>query len=218
MSLPAAFIFDMDGLMLDSEPLYQAAWQAAAHELGYQLDAELYLSLVGRSSDEADRTFRQVFGETFPTEQFNRLWDEQWQNLLTAQGVALKPGLLSLLSWIEQQHIPKGVGTSSNAAEAEQCLSLAGIRDRFSILVTVDHVAHGKPEPDIFLAAAKELGQAPDQCWVLEDSNAGVQAAAAAGMPVIMVPDLQVPTVAAKATAAQIFPSLHEVLAWLQSL
>jgi beta-phosphoglucomutase family hydrolase len=218
MPLPKALIFDMDGLMLDSEPLYQEAWQAAAQELGYPIDAELYMSLIGRSSAEADRMFGQIFGAAFPVREFNQRWDELWRRLIQEKGIALQPGLLPLLDWVEQQDIPKAVGTSSNRAEAEACLSLAGIRDRFSIIVTVDQVAAGKPEPDIFLAAAQQLAQAPEQCLVLEDSNAGVQAAQAAGMAVIMVPDLQVPTAATTAIARRILPSLHEVLTWLQRL
>lgn len=218
MPLPTALIFDMDGLMLNSEPLYQAAWQAAARELGYDLNAELYLSLVGRSSVEADRAFQQIFGERFPVEKFNDRWDELWRQLIKTQGVPLQAGLLPLLDWVDQQAIPKAIGTSSNSAEAELCLSLAGIRDRFSTLVTVDQVAAGKPAPDIFLAAAAQFQVDPAHCLVLEDSNAGVQAAKAAGMSVVMVPDLQTPTAASVAIAQHIFPSLTDVLAWLQRL
>lgn len=218
MTFPEALIFDMDGLMLNSEPLYQAAWQAAAHELGYSLDADLYLSLVGRSSAEADRVFLQIFGDQFPVSDFNHRWDEHWRALIQQRGVELQPGLLPLLDWVEQQGTPKAVGTSSNATEAELCLSLAGIRDRFATVVTVDQVAAGKPAPDIFLAAAQRLGHSPARCLVLEDSNAGVQAAQAAGMSVVMVPDLQTPTATSQAIASQILASLHEVLAWLQSL
>lgn len=218
MPLPTALIFDMDGLMLDSEPLYHEAWRTAAQALGYQLDDDLYLSLVGRSSAEADRAFRHKFGHDFPVATFNQRWEACWQALLEKRSVRLQPGLLPLLDWVEQQQLPKAVGTSSNSAEAERCLELAGIRDRFSIVVTVDQVAAGKPAPDIFLAAAHRLDVLPNACLVLEDSNAGVQAAGMAGMSVVMVPDLQVPTPASQAIAAQILPSLHEVLAWLQSL
>jgi HAD superfamily hydrolase (TIGR01509 family) len=218
MITPQALIFDMDGLMLNSEPLYQQAWQAAAQDLGFTLETELYLSLVGRSSAEADRLFVDLFGDQFPVETFNHRWEAQWRSLVQQQGIPLQPGLLPLLDWAEQQNLPKAVGTSSNAAEAELCLGLAGIRDRFAAIVTVDQVTAGKPAPDIFLAAAAQLGIPPADCLVLEDSNAGVQAAVAAGMSVVMVPDLQVPTAASRATAEQIFASLHEVLAWLRSL
>ncbi len=215
-TLPQAILFDMDGLMLDSECLYQEAWKRAAAELGYTLDADLYLSLVGRSNAEAERTFAQVYGADFPTVAFRAGWDAHWHELVAQQGIPLKPGLLALLDWVEQQSLPKAVGTSSNQAEAEVCLTAAGIRDRFATVVTVDQVQAGKPAPDIFLTAAQRLGVPPDQCLVLEDSNAGVAAAQAAGMAVIMVPDLQTPTAASTAIALHIYPSLHGVLSWLQ--
>lgn len=216
MTVSQALIFDMDGLMLDSEPLYQRAWQTAAQELGFVLENDLYLSLVGRSSEEADCMFVRTFGEKFPVQEFNRRWDQHWRSLIRQQGIKLQPGLLPLLDWVEQQGIPKAVGTSSNATEAELCLSMAGIRDRFDAIVTVDQVQVGKPAPDIFLAAASKLGKSPSQCLVLEDSNAGVQAAHAAGMTVIMVPDLQVPTAASQVISRQICDSLDEVLTLMQ--
>lgn len=215
-ALPEAILFDMDGLMLDSECLYQAAWKAAAADLGYALDTALYLQLVGRSNAEAERAFVEVYGDDFPVEAFDQRWETRWHDLVEAQGIALKPGLLALLDWVEQRKIPKAVGTSSNAAEADLCLQTAGIRDRFSIVVTVDQVAAGKPAPDIFLEAANRLAVAPAQCLVLEDSNAGVKAAHAAGMAVIMVPDLQTPTAESTALAAAIYPSLKDVLSHLQ--
>ena len=141
-----------------------------------------------------------------------------WRQLIAVKGVRLQPGLLPLLDWVEHCALPRAVGTSSNREEAELCLTLAGIRDRFSTLVTVDQVAAGKPAPDIFLAAAQKLGLPPAQCLVLEDSNAGVAAAQAAGMTVIMVPDLQVPDATSTAIAQEIFPSLNDVLTWLQGI
>ncbi|HEY9890174.1 MAG TPA: HAD family phosphatase [Candidatus Obscuribacterales bacterium] len=216
MARPTALIFDMDGLMLDSEPLYQAAWQAAAQDLGFTIAGELYQSLVGRSSTEADRLFVEMFGDEFPVAVFNERWDQRWRELIKTQGVALQPGLLPLLDWVGEQGLPKAVGTSSNTTEAELCLTVAGIRDRFTTLVTVDQVGIGKPAPDIFLEAARRLGVTPAECLVLEDSNAGVQAAIAAGMGVVMVPDLQVPTAQSTAMSTAIFDSLHDVLAWLQ--
>lgn len=216
MVFPQAILFDMDGLMLDSESLYQAAWKTAAAELGYTLETELYLSLVGRSNAEATRAFGEVFGAEFPTDPFNQAWHTHWLTLVQSQGIPLKSGLLALLDWVDQQQIPKAVGTSSNAEEAAICLSTAGIRDRFATVVTVDQVANGKPEPDIFLEAAQRLGIEPARCLVLEDSNAGVTAAHQAEMAVIMVPDMQIPTPASQATALQVFASLEEVLAWLK--
>lgn len=215
MAWPTAILFDMDGLMLNSEQLYQTAWKVAAADLGYELSNALYLSLVGRSNAEAERAFAQVYGPTFPMAAFKASWQAHWQTLVQTQGIPLQPGLLELLDWLEQRRMPKAVGTSSNREEAEICLAAAGIGDRFSTVVTVDQVAAGKPEPDIFLEAAHRLRIQPSQCLVLEDSHAGVKAAAAAGMKVIMVPDLQEPTAETRAIALHIYPSLHEVLGWL---
>lgn len=216
MMQPQAVLFDMDGLMLDSECLYQEAWQTAASELGYALDTVVYLSLVGRSNAEAEVTLVKVFGQNFPVTEFNHRWEARWRELVQSKGISLKPGLLPLLDWLEQQTVPKAVGTSSNSTEAQLCLTTAGIRDRFAAVVTADQVAAGKPAPDIFLEAAHRLEANPADCLVLEDSNAGVQAAQTAGMAVAMVPDLQSPTEASQAIALKVLPSLHEVLTWLQ--
>lgn len=216
-SWPQAILFDMDGLMLDSECLYQTAWKLAAGELGYQMDEALYLSLVGRSNAEAERAFVELFGDDFPVEEFGHRWEQLWQELINHQGIPLKPGLLELLDWLEVCRIPKAVGTSSNAAEAHLCLTRTGLWERFLTVVTVDQVGQGKPAPDIFLEAARQLGISPQSCLVLEDSNAGVAAANAGGMTVAMVPDLQTPTTESAAIATAIFTSLHEVLDWLSS-
>jgi HAD superfamily hydrolase (TIGR01509 family) len=210
-----AILFDMDGLMLDSESLYQQAWKQAAAELGYDLDDAVYLSLVGRSNAEAERAFVQLYGTDFPVETFRVRWEQRWQALVQIVGIPLNPGLLELLNWIETHGLLKAVGTSSNQAEATLCLQTAGIADRFAAIVTVDQVAAGKPAPDIFQAAAQRLTVNPSHCLVLEDSNAGVQAAQGAGMAVVMVPDLQTATIASEAIALQIFESLHEVRLWL---
>ncbi|MBF2035653.1 MAG: HAD family phosphatase [Leptolyngbyaceae cyanobacterium T60_A2020_046] len=215
--LPKAFIFDMDGLIFDSELLYFEACQRAAAQLGYTVDQSLFLQLVGRSNDSAEAFFLEVFGATFPVHQFDRLWDAEWHGLFNTKGIAFKPGLLSLLDWLEHHTIPKAVGTSSRQEEAHQCLKATGIFERFSTVVTVDQVSAGKPAPDIFLEAARRLNIAPQDCLVLEDSNAGVMAAQAAGMSVVMVPDLQSPTPQSRAIARQIFPSLIEVHQWLET-
>ena len=218
MMQPKAIVFDMDGLMLDSECLYQEAWRTAANELGYELEAAIYSGLVGLSNAEAEAAFTKIFGRDFPVMEFSQRWQVHWQELVKSKGITLKPGLLPLLDWLEQQAVPKAVGTSSHSTEAQLCLSMARIRDRFATIVTVDQVAAGKPAPDIFLEAANRLGVEPSECLVLEDSNVGVQAAQTAGMTVVMVPDLQLPTDASHAIALAIFPSLHDVLNWLQTL
>ena len=217
-SFPAAIIFDMDGLMLNSEIIFYNAWKTELINLGYDeaLDESTYLQLVGYSNDRAEQLLLQLLGDDFPIAQFRNGWMTRWETM-AAQGIPVKPGLASLLNWLDEIELPKAVGTSSGDHEAQISLKSTGLWSRFDAIITVDQTNAGKPAPDIFLAAAQALNKPPSQCLVLEDSNAGVQAAIAAGMEVIMVPDLQVPTDYAQQRALSIVSSLHQVLDHLQS-
>ena len=213
---PEAIIFDMDGLMLNSEVIFHEAWQTTLVDLGYEpLDEATALQLVGCSNDLAENLLFTRLGADFPVEHFRSSWLARWESL-AAQGIPLKPGLDPLLAWLDHVGLPKAVGTSSGDYEAQISLKSTGLWPRFQAIVTVDQAGNGKPAPDIFLAAAKALTVAPEKCLVLEDSNAGVQAAVAAGMSVLMVPDLQTPTAYAQRHALKIVSSLHDVLGHLQ--
>ena len=136
----------------------------------------------------------------------------------TREGIALKPGLLDLLDWLEARRIPKAVATSTRRDRAQAKLARTALLPRFVALVGGDEVARGKPEPDIFLAAAARLGEAAQHCLVLEDSEPGVRAALAAGMTPIMVPDLHAPSDDLVALEPLILESLAEVPAQLAAL
>lgn len=214
---PRAIIFDMDGLMLNSEVIFHQAWQQTLINLGYKaLDRSTYLQLVGCSNNRAEQLLVELLGDNFPVERFHAGWTARWETL-AAQGIPMKPGLEALLDWLESINLPKAVGTSSSDREAEISLHSTGLWPRFKAVVTVDKAGgEGKPAPDIFLTAAEVLDIAPSHCLVLEDSNAGVQAAVAAGMQAIMVPDLQTPTDYSQQHAFRIVSSLHAVLEHLQ--
>lgn len=215
-TFPDAIIFDMDGLMLNSEVIFHAAWQATLMDLGYEpLDEATALQLVGCSNDLAENLLISQLGPNFPVEHFRSGWLARWESLVT-QGIPIKPGLEPLLDWLDKIDLPKAVGTSSGEHEANISLKRTGLWPRFQAIVTVDQADKGKPAPDIFLNAAKALTVAPEKCLVLEDSNAGVQAAVSAGMPVLMVPDLQTPTAYTQHNALKIVSSLHDVLDHLQ--
>ncbi|MEO0458061.1 MAG: HAD family phosphatase [Cyanobacteria bacterium P01_A01_bin.114] len=216
LTRPKAIIFDMDGLMLDSESIYHLAWQQAVTSLGYEFDSQLYLSLVGHSNVEAEQLMGQFFGDTFPFQTFRTAWTAYWHEHVQNHSIPVKSGLLELLDLLESYPIPKAVGTSSNLQEAEISLKGANLWHRFAHVVTVDQVAAGKPAPDIFLRAVQKLGVPPGDCLVLEDSNAGVKAASTAGIPVIMVPDLQPPSPEAQRQVCAIATSLHKVCDFLK--
>jgi HAD superfamily hydrolase (TIGR01509 family) len=209
---PRAVIFDMDGLLLDSEPVYRVTWQNAAAELGCPIDDEFYARFVGRGNDEAERLLAQRFGDALPLDEFRKRWHRDWDERLAASPLARKPGAIELLDFLDERRIPKALATSSPRDLALRCLG--DLAARFDALAFGDEVEHSKPAPDLFLLASQRLGIAPVDCLVLEDSEAGVRAARAAGMEVIMIPDLVPPSEEIAAMAACVCTSLHDLTVW----
>jgi HAD superfamily hydrolase (TIGR01509 family) len=206
---PRAVIFDMDGLLLDSEPLYRVTWQTAAAEMGCPIDDELYEHFVGRGNDEADRILRDRFGDKLPLEEFRTRWRRDWDERLERTLLARKPGAIELLDLLDERGIPKGLATSTPRAVALRCLG--DLVSRFVAFAFGDEVEHSKPAPDLFLLASQRLGVMPEHCLVLEDSEAGVRAARAAGMDVIIVPDLVEPSPEIAAMVVRVCRSLVDV-------
>lgn len=189
----SAVIFDMDGLMLDTERIAQAAWQRAGAELGYSLPDEIYLQAVGRTAPATELLFRGHLGQDAPFEAIYQRKQQYYHEAIEQGQVPLKTGLLELLDHLDELALPKAVATSTARPLAEQKLRATGLFERFPIIVCGNEVPNGKPAPDIFLAAAAKLNVDPAHCLVLEDSPAGIRAAHAAGMLAIHIPDL-IPT------------------------
>ena len=205
-----AVIFDMDGLMLDTESLYRAAWQQAAAEFGYTLSDAVHSRIMGRNTAGADQIVREEFGAAFPLDAF-RTRRRELEAIFQSKASPKKPGLDELLDFLDSRGIPKAVATSTLRKIAVPQLVAAGLLNRFSAIATGDDVTNGKPAPDLFLLAAGRLSVDPADCLVLEDAEPGVIAAHRAGMRVYIVPDLAPPPEPAKQLANGLFDSLTDV-------
>jgi HAD superfamily hydrolase (TIGR01509 family) len=215
MSDCRAAIFDMDGLMLDTERIDYAACRRASAAMGHALEADLYMRTIGRTSVDTRRIFMEHYGDSFPYEAFRRQWREARAHIVAGEGIALKPGLLELIDHLRATRVRLAVATSTVRADALRLLTDAGLLPQFDALVCGDEVEQGKPAPDLFLKAAGLLGIGPAECVVLEDSEPGARAAHAAGMRVIVVPDLKPPSADVAALCVAVCRTLHDVQRFL---
>lgn len=207
--VPDAVLFDMDGLMLDSERAMLETWREAARSESIQADDALWLSMVGVHDRASFAMLAQRLGEEAATRlraTNDRLYDQR-----VAAGLPRKPGLLELLDLLDAHGVPKAVATSTRRDRAIRKLSASGLIERFAVIVTGSDVEHPKPAPDIYLLAALRLGVDPRRCLVLEDSEPGVRAALAAGATPIQVPDLVAPGEALLGLGHRVVASLDQV-------
>ena len=211
-----AILFDFDGLMVDSEPHSIASWRAVLRERGAEIDAATLDQLLGLRLDETSRLLVERFSLTAsPAELGKAKTDYQIAHL--AGNVRAMPGLKSLLDAIDRRGLRKAIASSGKRRYLEAALQAVGLAGRFSVIVSGDDVARGKPAPDVFLEGARRLGCSPAACLVLEDAPNGLQAAKAAGMRVVAIPndqsrqldlsvaDWQLPSLAA---VAELLPSI----------
>ncbi|MBN8941590.1 MAG: HAD family phosphatase [Rhizobiales bacterium] len=211
----SAILLDMDGTLVDTETIYLASLVAALGSVGYPDGTALGHAMIGLPAPDCDAMLRSRYGPDFPFAAYDMAFARHADQLLR-QGIPLKRGALALLDALRDAGCPMAIATSSSRHKADLHLSLAGIRDRFDVVVTRDDVVRGKPSPDLYLLAAARLGVSPEACVAVEDSNPGIAAAHSAGTIPIMVPDILEPTAETRARCAVILPDLHAVLALLQ--
>lgn len=208
---PAAIVCDMDGLLVDSERLEWRCWTQAARDLGLGMSDERFLTFVGLPNDMCEPMMLGYYGPDFDLAAFRARCAAHMRAIVDHEGIALRPGALDWVDWVSALGIPLAVATSSGPIHARE--RLGTLHDRFQAVVTRPEVARGKPYPDLYLEAARRLGVLPRDALALEDSPTGARAAIAAGMPVLLVPDLVQPPPELVAQSAGVYESLIDVRA-----
>jgi len=203
-------VFDMDGLLVDSESMFRDVMMEVSRRRGLDLPLEVFLRMVGLQHEASRAVAMAHFGDDFDHDD----WSAEIWALAHARsevGVAVKTGVVELLDDLEAAGIPRAVATSSGHGSVQRQLGRNGLLPRFNAVLAAGDYARGKPNPDPFLAAAKALGVPPEACLALEDSHNGVRAAHAAGMMTVMVPDLLEATDEMHGLCVAIADTLHAV-------
>lgn len=211
-----AILFDMDGLVLDTEKLYTRFWQEAANALGYPMTKEQALGMRSLNRGAGLSRMQSYFGENVDYDGIRAKRIEMMDAFVEKEGVTLKPGIHELLAYLKERGIKTAIATSSPIERTILYLTSVGLEKSFDELVSGYMVEKGKPEPDIYLYAAKRLGVEPFRCMVLEDSPAGILAAYRAGCLPVMVPDQDEPDEETSSMLYAKADSLLEVISLLQ--
>jgi len=213
---PVAVVFDMDGLLFDTERLYEEAAIAAAAELGMEMGSAFFRSTVGSSWPSTRARLLDLYGSTFAVDELRGVAGRIFNELADAH-LPLKPGVLELLDQLDGLGMKRAIATTSSHATVRRHLEAYSLASRFHHVVAHDDCERHKPAPDPFLLAAQRLGVAPALCLALEDSYNGVRAANAAGMMTIMIPDLLPATDEMQGLCTHIVGDLHAVRRLLDS-
>lgn len=206
-----AVIFDMDGLLLDSEKIALDCFLEACRKAGFTPDISLYLKCIGTNSKKTKQILLEGFGRTFPIDEVFKHWDALYYKETFEKPVPLKRGAIQLLDKLRNTGYPMAIATSSAHNKAIVKLKNSDIFDYFEVIIGGDQVKNSKPDPEIYSTAANKLGINADECIGIEDSDNGVKSAYGAGMSVIQIPDLQPPSREVKKLGHTILDSLFEI-------
>lgn len=216
--MPEAVIFDMDGVIFDSEALVLKTWKQIADKYGIPDIESTCRACLGTNSTSTARIFRENYGEEFPYEKYKKEASALFHEQAAGGKLAQKPGVRELLEFLRSRKIKIGLASSTREELVKRELAEGGLLDYFDQIVCGDMVKKSKPEPDIFLEACRRLAVDPADCYGIEDSYNGIRALKRAGMHPIMVPDLAEPTQEMRALSECILPSLCEVQEYLRKL
>ena len=213
-----AVIFDMDGLMIDSERVTFEGYQHIMSKMGKTITEDFYITLLGKPIKGIFQRFYDVYGNDFPIESVITDVHQYMAERFETEGVPLKIGLVELLKYCREKGYRTIVATSSNRNRVDTILKSADIEQYFDDSICGDEVTKGKPDPEVFLKSCMKLGVNTDEAVVLEDSEAGIQASYAAGIKVICVPDMKQPEPEYAQKTFMIVTDLNKVKDWLETL
>jgi HAD superfamily hydrolase (TIGR01509 family) len=213
---PKAVIFDMDGLLIDSEAVYRDAMLATADAAKLDLPDSVIEQMIGLPWFASAKVLTEHYGEAFDTQAF-RIESTRRFHEIGEVGICLKAGVIELLDHLDALTLPRAICTSSAPDQVDHHIGGHGLLARFDAIVARGDYVNSKPAPDPFLVAAARLGVDPADCLALEDSHNGVRAASSAGMMTVMVPDLLTATDEMRGLCVRVAASLHEVRVWLDA-
>lgn len=213
-----AVIFDMDGLMIDSERITYEGYVEECSKLGYKITKEFYVTLLGNTVKEIYGKFRIEFGEEIPIEEIMAEVHNYMRKRFETEGIPVKTGLTELLKYLKENDYKTIVATSSDRERVDRILKSAKIEHYFNSSICGDEVKRGKPNPEIFLKACEKLNVSPEEALVLEDSEQGIAAAFYAGIPCICIPDMKYPQPDFSKKVTRVVENLQEVKMYLSRI
>lgn len=212
-----AVVFDMDGVLFDTERLCQESWIEVANRRGLPDMEIIFPKCIGRNANDSKKIVLEAYGEDFAYEEFRQEASDWFWKYLEENGLPVKEGVRELLNWLKEQGWRIGLASSTRRSSVISHLEQAGIRDFFEEIITGDMVEHSKPLPDIYLLACRKLMVDPAGTYAIEDSPNGIRSAYSAGMKPVMVPDLLSPDEEMEQLSTRIFSSLLDVLDYFRS-
>ena len=216
MNSTKLIIFDMDGLMIDTERLNLKGWIDIGKKHNYTIQAENIQKIMGMARHEHEPILRKDFGDDFPYETIYTEKNQYVTDIIEREGISVKPFLLELLDVLDHMRIKKVVATGTGRKRAIYLLKKAGIYQRFDDMICGDEVKNGKPNPEIFLTACEKANISPEEAIVLEDSQNGLIAAHNAGIKCFLVPDLQYPSPQYENYAEKICETLKDTIDYIK--
>lgn len=209
---PAALVFDMDGLLLDTERLARDAFVASCREYGIEARLDVYHRCIGTTGARTREILDQGYAGELKLDAFSKIWTKYYDERVVNAQVPVKDGAVQLLARCVERGVRCALATSTHNRIVRLKLSSTGLGEYFEVMVTGDRVHNGKPHPEPYCTAVRELGLAPADCWALEDSENGVRSAHAAGLRVFQIPDLVEPPQALLDLGHTVFSSLRDVM------